>query len=110
MFAGSNHLDNLIVLLDYNKMQLDGPVSEINELAPVEDKWESFGFYVQSIDGHDLDAISNAIDNAKAQHEKANMIVLNTIKGKGASFAEVVANCHSMSISEDMWRKETGRY
>ncbi len=110
MFAGSNHLDNLIVLLDYNKMQLDGPVSEINELAPVEDKWESFGFYVQSIDGHDLDTISNAIDNAKAQHEKANMIVLNTIKGKGASFAEVVANCHSMSISEDMWRKETGRY
>ena len=110
MFAGSHRLDNLIVLLDYNKMQLDGPVSEINELAPVEDKWASFGFYVQRIDGHDLDAISEAIDNAKAQHDKANMIILNTVKGKGASFAEAAANCHSMSITEEMWRKETGRY
>ena len=110
MFAGSHKLDNLIVLLDYNKMQLDGPVSDINDIAPVEDKWRAFGFYVQSVDGHDIEAISNAIDNAKAQHEKANMIVLNTIKGKGASFAEAAANCHSMSVSEEMWRKETGRY
>ena len=110
MIAGSHKLDNLIVLLDYNKMQLDGPVSDINDIAPVEDKWRAFGFYVQSVDGHDIEAISNAIDNAKAQHEKANMIVLNTIKGKGASFAEAAANCHSMSVSEEMWRKETGRY
>lgn len=110
MFAGSHRLDNLILLLDYNKMQLDGAVCDINDIAPVEDKWRAFGFYVQSIDGHDIEAISNAIDNAKSQHERANMIVLNTVKGKGASFAEAAANCHSMSISEDMWRKETGRY
>lgn len=110
MFAGSHRLDNLILLLDYNKMQLDGAVCDINDIAPVEDKWRAFGFYVQSIDGHDIEAISDAIDNAKSQHERANMIVLNTIKGKGASFAEAAANCHSMSISEEMWRKETGRY
>lgn len=110
MFAGSHGLDNLIVLLDYNKMQLDGAVSDINDIAPVKAKWEAFGFYVQDIDGHDIVAISDAIDNAKAQKGKASMIVLNTLKGKGASFAESVANCHSMSISEDMWRKETGRY
>ena len=110
MFAGSHGLDNLIVLLDYNKMQLDGAVSDINDIAPVKAKWEAFGFYVQDIDGHDIVAISEAIDNAKAQKGKASMIVLNTLKGKGASFAESVANCHSMSISEDMWRKETGRY
>ncbi len=110
MFAGSHKLDNLIVLLDYNKMQLDGAVADINDIAPVEDKWKSFGFFVQSIDGHDIEAISDAIDNAKAQSEKPSMIVLNTIKGKGASFAESASNCHSMSISEEMWRKETGRY
>lgn len=110
MFAGSHALDNLIVLLDYNKMQLDGAVHDINDIAPAKDKWEAFGFFVQDIDGHDIVAISDAIDNAKAQKGKPSMIVLNTIKGKGASFAESAANCHSMSISEDMWRKETGRY
>lgn len=110
MFAGSHHLNNLILLLDYNKMQLDGAVADINDVAPVEDKWRSFGFYVQSIDGHDIEEISNAIDNAKAQSESASMIILNTVKGKGVSFAESAANCHSMSISEDMWRKETGRF
>ena len=110
MFAGSHKLDNLIVLLDYNKMQLDGAVADINDIAPVEDKWKAFGFFVQSIDGHDIEAISDAIDNAKAQHERPSMIVLNTIKGKGASFAESASNCLSMSISEEMWRKETGRY
>ncbi len=110
MFSASHKLNNLIVLLDYNKMQLDGPVAEINDLAPVEKKWEAFGFFVQSVDGHDLEAISNAIDNAKASIDKPSMIVLNTVKGKGASFAEAAKNCHSMSISEEMWRKETGRY
>ncbi|MDE5601858.1 MAG: transketolase [Clostridia bacterium] len=109
MLAGSRKLDNLIVLLDYNKMQLDGKVSDINDIYPVVDKWKAFGFFVQDIDGHDLDAISAAIDNAKGSG-KANMIILNTVKGKGASFAESAANCHSMTITEDMWRKETGRF
>ena len=109
MYAGSHHLDNLIVLLDYNKMQLDGRVADINDIASPVDKWKSFGFDVQDIDGNDIVQISDAIDNAKACKGKAHMIVLNTVKGKGASFAEAAANCHSMSISEEMWRKETGR-
>ena len=99
MFAGSHKLDNLIVMLDYNKMQLDGPLCEINDLAPAAAKWEAFGFYVQDIDGHDIEAIANAIDNAKKSG-----------RGKGASFAESAKNCHSMTITEEMWRKETGRY
>lgn len=109
MYAGSHKLDNLIVMLDYNKMQLDGRVCDINDIAPAADKWKSFGFYVQDIDGHDIGAISDAIDNAKASG-KANMIILNTVKGKGASFAESAGNCHSMTITEEMWRKETGRF
>jgi len=109
MLAGSRKLDNLVVMLDYNKMQLDGNVSDINDIYPVVDKWKSFGFYVQDIDGHDIGAISDAIDNAKCSG-RANMIILNTVKGKGATFAEAAANCHSMTITEDMWRKETGRY
>ena len=96
-------------MLDYNKMQLDGKVADINDIAPPVDKWKSFGFDVQDIDGNDIEQIADAIDNAKARKGLAHMIVLNTVKGKGASFAEAAANCHSMSISEEMWRKETGR-
>ena len=109
MYAGSHGLDNFILFLDYNKMQLDGPVSIINELAPVDAKWEAFNFFVQKVNGHDIEAIANAIDKAKAQKGKPSMIILDTIKGYGASFTEGVANCHSMSITEEMWRKETGR-
>ena len=110
MLAGSRKLDNLIVFLDSNRMQLDGPVESINGLEPIVDKWKAFNFFVQDIDGHDLEAISDAIDAAKAQEGKPSMIVLRTVKGKGASFTEGVANCHSMPIPEEVWRKETGRY
>lgn len=110
MFAASHALDNFILLLDNNKMQLDGPTASINDLGDIEAKWRAFGFYVQSVDGHDVEQIAEAIDNAKANVGKPNLIVLNTIKGKGASFAEQAPNCHSMPVSEDVWRKETGRY
>ena len=110
MFAGNHGLDNLIVFLDNNKMQLDGPTDTINSLAPAADKWKAFNFFTQEINGHDLVAISDAIDAAKAQKGKPSMIILDTIKGFGASFTEGVANCHSMSIPEELWRKETGRY
>lgn len=109
MLAAAKRLDNLVLLLDYNKMQLDGPTQSIVGLEPVDAKWAAFGFFTQSINGHDIAAISDAIDAAKAQKGKPNMIVLNTVKGYGASFTEGVANCHSMSIPEELWRKETGR-
>ncbi|MCQ2602400.1 MAG: transketolase [Clostridia bacterium] len=110
MFAGNKGLDNLIVFLDNNKMQLDGPTDSINSLKSAAAKWEAFGFFTQEIDGHNLEASADAIDAAKAQKGKPAMIVLNTVKGHGASFTEGVANCHSMSIPEEVWRKETGRY
>lgn len=110
MFAAQQKLDNLIVMIDSNKMQLDGAVDDINKLEPIVDKWQAFGFFVQDVDGHDIAAIADAIDAAKAQSGKPGMIVLRTIKGHGASFAESAANCHSMSIPEEVWRKETGRY
>lgn len=74
------------------------------------DKWKAFNFFVQQVNGHDIEAISDAIDAAKAQKGKPSMIVLDTIKGYGASFTQGVANCHSMSVPEEVWRKETGRY
>ena len=109
MLAGSKKLNNLIVLLDSNKMQLDGPVEEVNGLEPIADKWEAFNFNVIDIDGHNLSEISDALDKANKEKSKPTMIILRTIKGKGASFTEGVANCHSMPIPEELWRKETGR-
>ena len=65
LLAGDRKLDNLIAFTDYNKMQIDGYVGDVNTLDPLEDKWKAFGWDVQSVDGHDIQQILYAIDNAK---------------------------------------------
>ncbi|MEG1612956.1 MAG: transketolase [Clostridia bacterium] len=101
MFAAQKKLNNLIAFTDYNKMQIDGTVAEINNIAPLDKKWESFGWNVIVIDGHDLKAIDKAILDAK-KSDKPTMIVANTIKGKGVSFVEAkgVGN-HNMPITAE---------
>jgi transketolase len=106
MLAAAKELDNFILLVDNNKMQLDGPTDTIVKLDSAAAKWAAFGFFTQEIDGHDIKAISKAIDKAKVNKGKPSCIVLNTKKGKGASFAEAVGNCHSMSITFDMIEAE----
>lgn len=106
MFAAHAKLDNLIVFLDFNHLQLDGYLEDINAPQDVVKKWESFGFYTQAIDGHNIDAIKRAIKKAKnykTTHEsKPNMIIMNTVKGKGISFVEAAkASNHSMPISKE---------
>ncbi len=102
MYASQQKLDNLIVFLDYNKYQLDGSTCDINDLGNVVDKWKSFGFNTVYIDGHNLEEIDKAIVNAKAHTGSPSMIILNTVKGKGISFAEGAgADSHSMPISKD---------
>ncbi|MEG0275153.1 MAG: transketolase [Longicatena sp.] len=101
MYAGNHQLDNLIVFTDYNKMQIDGLTSEINSLEPLDKKWEAFNWYVQTVDGHDIKAIDKAIDNAKKIKGKPSMIILNTVKGKGAYFAENNLASHSMNVSKE---------
>ena len=102
MFAAQYKLDNLIVLLDNNKLQLDGYTDDVMSLINPMEKWKSFGFFVQSIDGNDIDQIDKAIQKAKEQKGKPSMIVLNTIKGKGVSFVEqATTSNHSMPISKE---------
>ncbi len=105
MLAGSRGLDNIIAFTDYNKMQIDGLIEEVNGLEPLDRKWEAFGWHVQTIDGHDLKQILYAIDNAKKIKGKPHMIILNTIKGKGGFFCENSVASHNMPISEDTWKK-----
>ncbi|MDF2987673.1 MAG: transketolase, beta subunit [Eubacterium sp.] len=105
MLAGSRGLDNIIAFTDYNKMQIDGLIEDINGLEPLDRKWEAFGWHVQSIDGHDIKQILHAIDNAKKIKGKPHMIILNTIKGKGGFFCENSIGSHNMPVSEEMWKK-----
>ncbi|OLC32952.1 MAG: transketolase [Candidatus Rokubacteria bacterium 13_1_40CM_4_69_5] len=81
-------LDNLTVILDYNKIQLDDFVAKIRDLEPVLAKWQAFGWPVVEIDGHKIDQIEKALDQAEATRGKPFFIVAHTVKGKGVSFME----------------------
>jgi transketolase len=105
MLAGNLKLANFIGFTDYNHMQIDGTVDEINSLDPLTDKWRSFGFDVYSINGHDVGAIAETIDLAKKTAGKPHMIILNTIKGKGAYFCEGQVSSHNMVVSREMAEK-----
>jgi transketolase len=81
-------LDNLTVILDYNKAQIDGYVKDVMDLEPLADKWRSFGWHVISIDGHDYGQIMDALDAAEQVKARPTYIIAHTIKGKGVSFME----------------------
>jgi len=101
MSAAHHKLDHLIGILDYNKFQLDGPVSEILNMEPVIDKWKAFGWEVLEIDGHDMKAILDALERAKKVKNKPTMIVAHTIKGKGVSFMENDNNYHGVAPTKE---------
>ncbi|MDR1467341.1 MAG: transketolase [Oscillospiraceae bacterium] len=107
MYAAAQKLDNLIAFTDYNKMQIDGMVEEVCSISPIVDKWRAFGWSVIEVkNGHDCEEIDNAIKKAKC-FVLPTMIILNTIKGKGVSFAqEAGVDSHNMTISEEMLKKE----
>ncbi len=101
-FASVQKLDNLIVFLDYNQMQIDDFTYNLTYDGIYVDKWSSFGFDTVEVDGHDHEAIINAIQKAKEVKGKPHMIVLNTIKGKGVSFIEEAKlSNHSMPVTQE---------
>jgi transketolase len=81
-------LDNLVVILDYNRIQLDNFVKKVLDIEPVTAKWQAFGWPVIEIDGHDLAQITKALDQAEATPGGPTFIVAHTVKGKGVSFME----------------------
>jgi len=105
MSAAQFGLNNLVVFIDHNGMQIDGTTDEIMSLRDPGQKFAAFGFDVQEVDGHNLEAIASAIDHCRsgqAGSSKPHAVVLHTIKGKGVSFAENagVAN-HNMPVSAE---------
>ncbi len=129
MFTAHNRLDRLIAFTDCNKMQIDGVTSEIMNLESFEAKWAAFGWEVERIDGHDLEAIASVIENARArvrpragakernsasasaEHSterpptRPTMIILDTIKGKGAEFCEGQVGSHNMNFDYETAKK-----
>lgn len=94
MFAAHHKLDNLCVIVDNNGLQIDGTVAEIGGPEPIDEKFRSFGFDVQVIDGHNFDEIEKAFDHAKTVKGKPSAIIAKTIKGKGVSFMENQVSWH----------------
>ena len=90
MEAGHFKLDNLIGIVDRNRLQIDGWVKDVMNVEPLEDKYRSFGWEVVTIDGHDMKQVVEALENAKAKagSGKPTVIIANTVKGKGVSFME----------------------
>jgi transketolase len=86
--AAQHKLDQLTVLVDYNKQQTYGTIAEVQGLEPIVDKWASFGFAVREVDGHDLDALRKILSQVPFEPGKPNAIICHTIKGKGVSFTE----------------------
>ena len=94
-------LDNLVVILDYNKIQLDNFVTKILDLEPVLTKWQSFGWPVVEIDGHDIAQIVKALDHAEATRGVPTFVVAHTVKGKGVSFMENNPKFHGAAPTAD---------
>lgn len=101
MFGAFHKVDNCCVIVDYNKIQLDGFVKDILDLEPLADKWRSFGWHVVDFDGHDLAAVGAAFDEAAATKGKPTVLIAQTIKGKGVSFMENNPKYHGVAPTAD---------
>jgi transketolase len=88
LFAGHHGLDNLIAIVDYNKIQSLGTVKEVLDLEPFAEKWRAFGWGVREIDGHDFAQIEETLASVPAAANKPTCVVAHTVKGKGVSFME----------------------
>lgn len=101
MFAGHRELDNLCVIVDYNGLQIDGPVEKVAGPAPFEPKFQAFGFETMTIDGHNFDELERAFQAAKACKGKPFAIIMKTVKGKGVSFMENQVGWHGKAPNKD---------
>ena len=103
MFASHNKLDNLIAIIDVNKIQIDGFTEDILSSEPLHDKYEAFGWNVYRIDGHDIDQIYNAILSAQKTKGKPTVIIADTVAGKDVKELENTVASHGKWISESVF-------
>ncbi|MDR0914026.1 MAG: transketolase [Oscillospiraceae bacterium] len=107
MFAAHNKLDNLTIFVDQNGLQIDGCVCDICNIEPLDKKYESFGFEVIKIDGHDFEQIEAAVNKAKTIKGKPTAILCKTVKGKGVSFMENQCGWHGKATNAEEYKLAT---
>ena len=103
MFAAHHNLDNLCYIVDYNGLQIDGKVSEVAGLEPLDKKFESFGFEVIKICGHCFNQIEEAFEKAKSIKGKPTVIIAETVKGKGVSYMEDQVGWHGKAPNQEQY-------
>lgn len=105
MTASHYNLDNLCGIVDCNKLQIDGLCCEVMDMGEYRHKWESFGWHVIETDGHDIELLNKAFDEAGAVKGKPQMIIAHTVKGKGISFIENKVEWHGIAPKKDELEK-----
>ena len=104
MFAAHYKLDNLVAVIDWNGLQIDGPVTEVMNPTPHDEKLRAFGWHVISINAHDFDAIEAAFAEAKTVKGKPTAIIAKSTKGKGVSYMENSCEWHGQAPKEDLYK------
>ena len=103
MLAAHRKLDNLVVIVDNNNLQIDGPITEVNSPYPIDKKFESFNFHVININGNDFDEIDAAFKEARETKGQPTAIIAKTIKGKDVSFMENQASWHGNAPNDEQY-------
>ncbi len=103
MFAANKNLDNLVLFVDYNDLQIDGTIEEVNSPLPFDKKFEAFNFNVITIDGHDFAQIESALNKARETKGKPTAIIAKTVKGKGVSFMENQVGWHGTAPNDEQY-------
>jgi transketolase len=101
MFAAHHKITNLIAFVDWNKQQLGGYVRDVLDTGDLGEKFRAFGWFTQDVNGHDTGAIRRAIENARRETERPSAVILDTVKGRGCTFAEGAEANHSMGFTPE---------
>lgn len=105
MFAGNHELDNLVVIVDNNNLQIDGPITEVNSPYPIDRKFEAFNFHVINVaDGNDFDQLRAAFKEAREIKGRPTAIIAKTVKGKGVSFMENQVGWHGKAPNDEQYK------
>lgn len=105
MGAAAFKADNLVAIVDRNRLQANGAVTDRFDSGPLVPKWEGFGWNVIEIDGHNMEKIVEALDKADTVKGRPTVIIANTVKGKGVSFAENVVGFHNGMLTKELYKQ-----
>lgn len=105
MFSAHYKLDNLCAFVDWNGLQIDGPITEVMDSTPIDKKFEAFGWHVISIDAHDFEQIAAALEEAKTVKGQPTVIIAKSIKGKGVSYMENQVSWHGAAPNNEQYEQ-----